>query len=158
MTRLVSGILCKADSDAIVKGGLKKEGCKVSLRGAPDIRGWLSTLIGQGRLWESEKQNAIICWRLAAIAGRGWLVLLELKRGRLDAAQVVKQLRAGAGAAEDLVPVGVPVRFRPVAATGSTPKAERQKLRRIGNIRFRGQQEDVRLMSCGAPIAEVLSR
>ena len=157
MTRLVSGILCKADSDAIVKGGLKKEGCKVSLRGAPDPR----VVVDFDRPGSPLGEREAKCDYLLAAGGdrgSGWLVLLELKRGRLDAAQVVKQLRAGAGAAEDLVPVGVPVRFRPVAATGSTPKAERQKLRRIGNIRFRGQQEDVRLMSCGAPIAEVLSR
>ena len=157
MTRLVSGILCKVDPNAIVKGGLKKEGCAVSLKGAPDPR----VVVDFDRPGSPLGERETRCDYLLAIDGDrepGWLVLLELKRGRLDAAKVVKQLRAGAGASEELVPVGEPVRFRPVAATGSTPKAERQKLRKIGNIRFRGQHQDVRLMSCGAPITGVLSR
>ena len=83
--------------------------------------------------------------------------VLELKRGRLHAEQVVRQLRAGAPAAEKLVPQGEAIMFRPIAASGSTPRHERTKLRsRASAIRFHGHVEPVRLMSCGAKLVMAL--
>ena len=90
--------------------------------------------------------------------GGGWVAPLEMKNGRLRADHVVRQLQAGAAAAEKLVPAGLQVRFRPIAAAGSMPKAERNKLKRKGGIRFHGREEAVRLMSCGAPLATALDR
>ena len=87
----------------------------------------------------------------------GWVAVLELKRGRLHAEQVVRQLRAGASAAEKLVPQGEAIMFRPIAASGSTPKHERTKLRSRANaIRFHGHMEPVRLMSCGTKLVMAL--
>ena len=59
----------------------------------------------------------------------GWVVPLELKRGRLEVNQVVGQLRAGASEAEKLVSQDEACRFRPVVAVGNVPKSERQKLK-----------------------------
>lgn len=82
---------------------------------------------------------------------------LELKRGKLHADQVVRQLQAGARAAERLVCADEAVRFRPVAATGSKTKHEFNKLKNRQNwIRFHRQAEPIRLMSCGAALNQAL--
>ena len=89
--------------------------------------------------------------------GRSWVVPLELKRGRLHADEVVRQLQEGARFAERLVPSNEPIRFRPVAASSSRPKAERDRLkRRSSRVRFHGHFEAIRLMSCSAPLTEAL--
>ncbi len=89
--------------------------------------------------------------------GHGWVVVLELKRGRLHADQVVRQLRAGASAAERFVRRGEAFRFRPVVASGSVPKYERTKLRDKANmIGFHEHKEPVRLMHCGDRLAMAL--
>ena len=70
------------------------------------------------------------------------IAVLELKRGQLNAREVVSQLRAGAKAAEKLVPEGHAIRFRPVAVTGQTSKYERNQLRKRSNhITFHKHQE-----------------
>ena len=43
---------------------------------------------------------------------------LELKGGKLDASEVVRQLRAGARLAERIVPADAPVRFAAIAVHG----------------------------------------
>lgn len=85
-----------------------------------------------------------------------WLAPLELKKGRVDASEIVQQLRAGAKAAEGLVPEGARVGFRPVAAYGGAlRKQERDDLRKPGNkIEFREDREFVRLIRCGANLTQ----
>ena len=90
--------------------------------------------------------------------GIGWVVPLELKRGALNAVQVSKQLQAGAGVATELIPSKIQIRLRPVAASGSTPKAARNKLKqRRYRIRIRGLVEAVRLIPCGSSLLHALS-
>lgn len=90
-------------------------------------------------------------------AGGSWVALLELKRGRLHAGQAVRQLQAGASAAGTLISAGEQIEFRPVVASGSTPKAERQRLRNKNNrVQLCGRTEFVRLISCGAPLTKAL--
>lgn len=82
---------------------------------------------------------------------------LELKKGRLHAGEAVRQLRAGAETAERLVPSGEKAAFRPIAAAGGIPKAERNELKKPDNkVRFHGRKEEVRLMQCGAPLVRAL--
>ena len=158
MRGLVATLREALDEGCLVDGRLNKQGCRVSLRGSPtpcltvDFDKPASPLgLDETRcdyLFVAELDD-----------GSSWIVPLELKRGRLHADEAVRQLRAGALAAERLVPSGEQVRFRPVAVTGSTPKAERNRLKnRDCRIRFRGSAEAVRLMSCGAPLAGALSQ
>ncbi|MCE2519758.1 MAG: hypothetical protein J4G15_08020 [Alphaproteobacteria bacterium] len=87
----------------------------------------------------------------------GWVAPLELKRGQLHADQVVRQLQAGASAAEKLVSEDEATRFRPVAASGSVSKHERIRLKNRRNmIRFHGHMQPVRLMSCGGSLVKAL--
>ena len=84
-----------------------------------------------------------------------WVVVLELKRGRTDADEVIRQLRAGASVAEELIPPSEPVRFRPVVASGSTSKHERNLLR-SKSVQFHGHTKTVQRIKCGAPLFQEL--
>ena len=86
-----------------------------------------------------------------------WVAPLELKRGALRASEIVRQLRAGAEAAERLVPGDLQPAFRPVAACRSIHKLERAALRERRNlIAFRGRMEAVRLIKCGDRLIKAL--
>ena len=143
------------DRGCLVNGGLNKSGCKVSMKGAPSPR-----LIVDFDKPGSPLQDQTRCDYLFVAEddeGPGWVAPLELKHGRLRADEVVRQLQAGACAAEGFVPSDKHARFRPVAVSGSTPKAERDKLKSKGSrVRFHGHAEAVRLMSCGASLAGAL--
>ena len=156
MTALSEGVRRVIDADCLVKGGLNKDGCKVVMTDAPAPR----LVVDFDRPGSPLSTDATRCDYLLVAEGeqaRGWVAVLELKRGRLHADQVVRQLRAGAIAAEKLVPADEAFNFRPIAASGSTPKHERTKLRdKSKMVALHGIKEPVRLMSCGAPLVQAL--
>ena len=84
----------------------------------------------------------------------GWVAPLELKGGRVDVSEAIKQLQAGASVAEALVSQDLKVNFRPIIASGNIPKAERAALKRT--IRFHGNSMPVRRIRCGAPLIQGL--
>ena len=146
------------DKRCLGNGRLNKQGCKVSMKDAPSPRLVVDFDKPGSPLGPSQTR----CDYLFVADGdksSGWVAPLELKNGRLHANQAVRQLRAGARAAEQLVPSGEQVKFRPVAVSGSTSKAERNRLKgKDGGIRFHGCVEPVRLLSCGAPLTEALGK
>lgn len=92
-----------------------------------------------------------------------WVVPIELKRGSMEAAQVARQLRAGAVFAEKhlaaLDPAQQTIRFRPVAASRGMHRSQREALRRPENqVRFRNVRYEILPASCGDSLAMVLRR
>ena len=86
-----------------------------------------------------------------------WVAPLELKKGGLRASDAVRQLRAGAEAADKPVAGAFQTSFRPTVAFGSLHKLERAALREKRNwISFRGRLEAVRLMKCGDRLVNAL--
>ena len=157
MTSLLARVRNAVDARRLIKRRkLYKEGCRVLMTNAPNPR----LIVDFDKPGSPLAQEATRCDYLLVAKGQQefeWVAPLELKRGQLRADQVVRQLRAGASAAEKLVPEGEPVKFRPVAASGSASKHERKRLKDKGNmIRFHGHVEPVRLMSCGAPLVRAL--
>ena len=153
---LLESVRGRINRKSLVKGGLSKDGCKVVMTDAPAPR----LVVDFDKPGAPLKTDATRCDYLLVAEGehgRGWVAVLELKRGRLHADHVVRQLRAGASAAEKLVPRDEAFRFRPIAASGSTPKHERARLRDKSNmIALHGNREPVRLMSCGAKLVTAL--
>jgi len=133
----------------------EKDGCKVSLEGAPQPHLIIDFDEPDSPLGKSQTR----CDYLFVADGNrngGWVVPLELKRGRYDASEVVKQLEAGRKVAEDIVPGKTKVRFRPVLVFGRTPhSAEILELRR-SKIRFRGSEKRIESMKCGGGLTEKL--
>ena len=152
MTELLKRIRREIDKGCLVER-LNKEGCKVKMTDAP------TPIV----IIDLDKPNSLLirsetrCDYILVAEGHEfhWVAVLELKKGRLHADEVVRQLRAGSAKAMKLVPEGEAVRFRPIAVSGSKPKFERMKLRGK-KIKFHGQSERVLLMSCGAKLATEL--
>ena len=88
-----------------------------------------------------------------------FFVPLELKRGKLDASDVVRQLQAGANIADNrIIPKRELVQFQPVGVCGGKfHRAERRQLSQ-GKIRFRGKHSNVQLLKCGDPLIKALPK
>lgn len=153
MTSSVVAIRARIDPRCLTNK-CKKDGCSVSLRCAPEPR----VIIDLDRCASLVQRNEKRCDYLF-IGGNREVVLapMELKRGRVDASEVVAQLRAGVRSAKKVVPKGLRVLFRPVVAYGAIHKAERAELRKNANaIVFRTSKELVRLVKCSEPLSKAL--
>ena len=153
---LVESVRRKVDPKCLVSR-MRKAGCAVSLKDAPKGR----LIVDFDKPGAPTRGDGPGCDYLFVADGApdepGWIAPLELKRGGLRASDAVRQLRAGAEAAERLVPGGLQHSFRPAVACGSIHKLERAALRENRNrIAFRGRLEAIRLMTCGDKLMKAL--
>ena len=82
-------------------------------------------------------------------------VPVEIKGGVPNVARAARQLQAGADAAHKLAPRDLAVRFRPVLVSKSMRRQKQMELRHK-RVLFRGRQEKIRRVPCGAPLTEAL--
>lgn len=141
---------------------LDKDGCSVSLRNAPRPRLIVDFDKHGSPLGPNEKRCDYLL--VADPPGEtGCVVTLEFKGGSgtykfpKTVEKVVGQLRAGACAAEKLIPEDAPpVNFFPVAVF-SASKFQRKELKSLSSkVQFRGSCNEVRLLTCGDPLAKAL--
>lgn len=156
MSGLVARALANVDGRCVAKR-IRKEGCTVSLSGAPTAR----LIVDLDKPGSPIGQADVHCDYLFVAeddAAGGWVAPLELTTGPVDASKFVGQLRAGASAAERLVPRNVAAKFRPIAVYGGGSHiAERRKLQRNDSkVSFHGMREPVRLIKCGTKLADWL--
>ena len=90
----------------------------------------------------------------AKTANKDLLAPIEMKRGKANAGELCRQLKAGALFAQELpIPEGMDFQFRPVAVYGGRlHKNERDRLKK-NKIPFRGSQYEIKLLRCGSPLA-----
>ena len=92
--------------------------------------------------------------------GKGnWVAPIELKRGSLEASEVIEQLKTGAAIAErKFVPDQAKVKFRPlVAYGGKIHKSQYLALQKSQSlIKFNGGNYEAKPIRCGSPLAQVL--
>ncbi len=156
MTDLVEIVRGKIKEECIANG-CKKDGCNVSLKCAPRQRLIIDFDKPGSPLGQADKRCDYL-FVANESTSRNWLVPLELKKGKVDAKKVIKQLKAGADIAQKLVPSNIEVNFRPVVAHRGIRKAEREELKKPRNkIRFRDFGESVRLINCGDKLNKELS-
>lgn len=157
MTNLVEIVRSKIKEKCIANR-CKKDGCSVSLKCAPRQRLIIDFDKPGSPLGQADKRcdylfvaNESTSW--------SWLVPLELKKSKVDAKEVIEQLKAGADISQKLVPRHIEVNFRPIVAHRGIRKAERDELKKPRNrIRFRNLREYVRLINCGDKLNKELSR
>lgn len=154
--RLVESVRRRIDQECLTSR-IRKGSCTVSLRDAPRER----LIVDFDKSGAPVGRKGRRCDYLFVADGApdevGWVAPLELKKGALRASEVVGQLRAGAEAAERLIPGDILPMFRPVAAYGSLHKLERAALRERRNlIAFQGRMEAVRLVKCRERLTKVL--
>ena len=156
MSGLVQRVRERVDDECIATG-ISKEGCGVSLDGAPTSR-IIVDLDKPSSPLPPPNQRCDYLVVVEEDSGADCLAPMELKRGRFQLGQFVVQLRAGTRAAERILPAGVVVRFRPVAVYGgSIHKAERTRLRQgYSKVSFRGMRETLRLLKCGSRLTQAL--
>ena len=133
MTEFLETIKGKLSKDCQVKGGLKKDGCKIIMTDMPQPR-LVVDLDKPGSPLGSNDQRCDYFLFAEDKHECRWVVVLELKHGKLRLDKVVRQLRAGASAAKRLVPQDEEFRFRPVAASGSVRKDLRRQLKNNSNM------------------------
>ena len=156
MADLVRRIRENLPDECFATGRLRKKGCSVSLRDAPVP----SITIDMDKPQAPVGQNETKCdYIFIGGSGNVFLVPLELKRGKLDASDVVRQLQAGANIANDrIIPKREGVQCLPVAVCGGKfHRAERRWLSQR-KIRFRSQSSNVQLLKCGQSLVEALPR
>ncbi len=104
----------------------RKGSCSLSMKDAPTNR----VLIDLDSDDAPVRRNQERCdYIFVAQANDTRVAALELKGGKLDASEVVRQLRAGARLAERIVPADAPVRFAAIAVHGwrwDTPEGTRR--------------------------------
>lgn len=152
MIGLVKAIRGKVSESCCAKL-CKKEGCKVSLPSRCRQR----VLIDMDhRKSPAEKRGRRCDFLFVGEAkGEGWVVPIELKKGKASSSEVAPQLQAGAKIAEQVVPKDAEIMFRPVAAVGRLDKYERVLLRKK-EVKFREMRELVRRIKCGESLAKVI--
>ncbi len=138
-----------------------KDNCSVLLEGAPEQR-LIIDFDEEGSPLAREQMHCDYLL-IADVSGKpSWVVPLEFKSGSSSnkigrvVTKAVKQLHAGACAAEQLVPNDETVNFLPVAVF-SICKFQKIKLRSRNNrVLFCGSGKAVRLLTCGKPLNKVL--
>ena len=150
MTGLVEAVRAKVPSGCIARG-CSARGCSVSMRDAPR-----PNVIVNMDCDDLEIQQGDSRCDFMFVSDDGWVVALELKRGKPDANEIVGQLQAGARFAERIVPEGASVQFRPVAVYGG--KLHRNEVNRFrrSQIRFRGRRVNLELLRCGRRLNDIL--
>ena len=156
MSGLVQRVRVKVDKRCIARR-IRKKGCSVSLDGAPDPR-VIVDFDKPGSPLEPSEQRCDYLFVANAAGSDGWVAPLELKRGRFHTGEFVRQLQAGAKAAEKLVPRSAEVRFRPIAVVGGRmTKEEWNRSRQKQNaVRFHGKYELLRSLSSGQKLVDKL--
>lgn len=158
MADLVNQIKRDLPNECFIKGKreLTKENCTVSLKGAPTP----SITIDMDNKKAPVRQTETRCdYIFIGGSSNVFLVPLELKRGKLDASDALKQLQAGANiAAARIIPKGEQVQLLPVAVCGG--KFHRAEIRRLSQrkIRFRSQSSNVQLLKCGQRLIDALPK
>jgi len=155
MANLVNQIKQNLSDKCIAKRKYRKEGCSVSLEKAPEP----FIMIDMDKPQAPVRQNETKCdYIFIGGSSNVFLVPLELKRGKLDAGDIVKQLQAGANiAATRIIPKREQVQFLPVAVCRKFSRAEIRRLSQR-KIRFKTQTSDVQFLKCGQPLVEILSK
>ena len=156
MADLVERIRENLPNECLAKGKYRKKGCSVSLQKAPVP----FIMIDMDKPQAPVKQNDTKCdYIFIGGSSNVFLVPLELKRGKLDASDVVRQLQAGANIADNrIIPKRESVQLLPVAICGG--KFHRAEIRRLSQhkIRFRGKPSNVQLLKCGDPLTKALPK
>ena len=157
MMGLVEAVLRKIDDSCIEDGSLQRKGCEISLEDAPRPHVVID-FDKQGSPLSNRQTRCEYLFVAERTGGGGWIVPMEFKSSGMRVSKVARQLQAGAGAAEKLVPKQNPMSFCPVAVLHEgINKWQRRDLKHRDNaIRFRGCREPVRVLLCGALLTDVL--
>lgn len=144
-------------NDGCVKRAIRKAGCSASLKDVP--RKHLIVDCDHSNLFEADETHCDYLFFADAPGRQSCVAPVELKRGGVKSSEVIEQLRAGACAAERIVPQNTRIRFIPILASGQLGKMQRLQLRKSQNkVRFRNTSALISRIRCGAPLVEAIGK
>ena len=133
-----------------------KNGCSVSLDGTPQPH-LVIDLDEPNSPVPPSKPRCDYLFIADEHSSRSWVVPMELKNSEMKVSKVIRQLRAGARAAERLASKNSAISFRPVAVVRQIRKDTREKLRGENNgVSFHKRSERIRVLVCGEPLIKAL--
>ena len=142
------------DEKCIHKGRLRKQGCTVNMTDVPPSRLVIDLDKPGSPLCNTETR----CDYFVIVERESKPILvvpLELQKGELDAKKVFRQLKAGAGALEKIIPKHNSVSLLPVAACRSSLREQRKALReKKFRIRLHNHDVPVDVIKCGSSLAD----
>lgn len=152
MTGIVDAFRKKFSYAEISGGKLTRDGCKVSLAGAPR-KHMVLDLDRRGLPLAGHETRCDFLFIAENVRGANFVVPMELKRGEFKAGKIVEQLQAGTKFVEDHLPDDESPHLIPVAATGSISTAMGMALKRNQiYVSFLGKKSAIRRIRCGAPL------
>ena len=127
-----------------------RNGCRVSLAKIPQARVVLDVDIAFPVDRADTSQCDLVLFYVDARQACLVVVPMELKRGNVDASEVIAQLQGGMRLVERLLPTRVKTRCMPVLVHGRRfPTNQRREWLKISNVNFRGQKYPVNTTRCG---------
>ena len=155
MTTLVESVRSRVPKNCI-STRCQAKGCSANVGDAPTP----FVLVDMDCRTLSLNQSSSRCDFIFVTDSGDLVAALELKRGKVEASQVVRQLQAGADFADSVVPKRSVVRFVPIAVYGG--KAHRGELTKLGRkqsqIRFRSSRVRIELLRCGQPLVNAIRK
>lgn len=139
-----------------IRGGLKRQGCKVNLTGVPDNR----IIIDFDKPGSPIPSDTIRCdYLVILLSVNSYLAIpLELKSEKLLTTHAVKQLQAGTDFVDQMASSGseYEIKIMPVAVFGKISKQQRIEMKSKGKVRYRGKYVQVRVMKCNTRLDEAI--
>ncbi len=132
-----------------------KDGCRVSLNGAPQERVIIDMDCDALQIPDDKKKCDYLF--VGEEKNTTWVVPIELKSGRLRAREVLEQLEEGVKMADMWLPQGISFQLVPVLAHGKRIHPHDLKVLRSRKIRLRGQRKGAVLIRCGDPLTKALT-
>lgn len=83
---------------------------------------------------------------------------IELKRGKVEAADAKRQLQAGSDLVNSrIIPGDIETELKPLAFSKGIDRAQRELLRRSSHfVRYRGRDYEIAVRPCGSSLADAL--
>lgn len=125
-----------------------KDGCKVSLEGAPPERVVIDMDCEELEIPDDQPRCDYLF--IGEQNNTTWVAPIELKSGRVGNVTTVRsQLDGGAKAANEWLAQGISFQFIPILAHGKSIHRDDLKKLRSGKIQFHGKKRGISLIRCG---------
>lgn len=163
MTNLVSVVRANVPASCCVDR-CQGQGCSVSLKDAPTPFVLINMDCPDIQIEDASKRCDYLFIGEGTKGGPGWVVVLELKKGKPNASEIVPQLQAGAEYTERIIPHGAEIQFRPVVFYGGELRDSERRRFRKAFIHFRDPKtrkvvrETIILRRCRTPLKDVLHK
>jgi len=152
MVQLIETIKRHVPENAINQGRLKKQGCIVKMNDIPNPN--LTLDLDKIKKADDSKNADFL---FASEDDGGWILVIELKRGRPDISHAIEQLQSAAKLVEKWINSEDVENFMGVLVSGGLSRYQSSKLKKMldRGIRFKGENRKILRIACGSELKRV---